>query len=168
MSKIEQIRESLKRYAENGGPAPTMLAKVVAVNEDAKTCSLDDDGLIYEDVRLSPIIEDEVNTKGLCIYPKINTWCLAVRIENENEWLAIAFEEVFKYRLKIGTTVFEITEDGVKISKGDDTLKSCLNDLITQVKAITVTCAASGSPSTIPLNGTAFTSIKTRIDNILK
>lgn len=165
MGKIEEIREQLKQWANNGGPAPTMLAKVVSVNETNNTCVLDEDGMLVQDVRLTPVID---TGEGLTLYPKVNTWALAVRIENENDWYLIGCKEVFKYRLKINTLLFEVTGDGVKIEKGSDSLRSCMDDLFTQISALTVPCTAPGTPSGIPLNATAFNGIKTRVLNILK
>lgn len=165
MTKHSEIREKLRQWANEGGPAPTMLAKVVSVNETNNTCVLDEDGMLVQDVRLSPIID---TGEGLTIYPKVNTWALAVRIENENEWHLIGCKEVFKYRLKINNVLFEITGDGVKIEKGSDSLRSCMSDLFTQISALTVPCTAPGTPSGLPINAALFTSIKARVLNILK
>lgn len=52
------------------------------------------------------------------------------------------------------------------IPKGD-TLAQLLKDLIDAIAAITVTCAGSGSPSSAPINRTAFTSLRTQVDAIL-
>lgn len=65
------------------------------------------------------------------------------------------------------TTTVEVGADGVKVSRGGDTLESALSDLVSQIQAITVTCAAPGSPSTPPLNIAAIAAIGVRIGNIL-
>lgn len=58
----------------------------------------------------------------------------------------------------------------IKISNDQYTLKSLIKELtdeikslITQVAAITVTCASPGSPSTPPINAAAITAISTQI-----
>jgi hypothetical protein len=75
---------------------------------------------------------------------------------------------VFKYSLKVGTTTFEITEAGVKIEKGGDSLKKCLNDMCNQIGLLTVPVVAVGSPSGMPVNIAAFTTIQKRVNNILQ
>jgi hypothetical protein len=126
---------------------------------------LDEDGLEIIDVRLTPVIDD---AQGLVIYPKLNTWALAVRIEHSNEWHLISCKEVFKYSLKVGATTFEIAEAGVKIEKGGDSLKKCLNDMCNQIGLLTVPVVAVGSPSGVPVNIAAFTTIQKRVNNILQ
>jgi hypothetical protein len=165
MSKQDEIRQSLDERIKRIATAPTVLAIVKSVNENDKTCVLDEDGLEIIDVRLTPVIDD---AQGLVIYPKLNTWALAVRIEHSNEWHLISCKEVFKYSLKVGATTFEITEAGVKIEKGNDSLKSCLNDMSKQMRLLTVPVVAVGSPSGVPVNAPAFAAIEKRINNILQ
>lgn len=66
-----------------------------------------------------------------------------------------------------GTTKVEIASGGVLIERGGDSLGDALTALVTAVKTITVTCAAPGSPSTIPLNIAAIDAAGARITNIL-
>lgn len=60
--------------------------------------------------------------------------------------------------------------DKVKVSNGTDTLNGLLQDLLTeltdlctQIEALTVTCAAAGNPSSVPINASAIGAISTRI-----
>ncbi len=165
MSRIDEIRQKLKEWCSAGAPQPTMLGIVKSVNEDEQTCIVEDDGLEYPNVRLSPVL---TRADGLMIIPKVNKYALCARIENDNEWYLVSAEEVVKYRLKIGKTLFEVTAAGVKISKGNDSLKSCMDDMFKAISGLTVLCNAEGTPSGVPMNLPAFTTIQKRVNIILE
>lgn len=136
MDKQAQIRNELKRMASAFGPDATMLATVKAVNPDGKTCDLvDDDGLEFVEVRLRPVID---GTDGMTLVPKVNTWALAVRIEDGGDWMVLAAGEVTKWRLAIDEAVLEQTEDGLLISNSGDTLKQALTLIVEAVQKIVV------------------------------
>ncbi len=59
-------------------------------------------------------------------------------------------------------------DNKVKIANQLYTLNGLLQDLITQIKAITVICAAPASPSSVPVNVAAFTAIATQLQNLLE
>lgn len=70
--------------------------------------------------------------------------------------------------LNFGTTRVAVGEDKVLVENEDTTLNTLLQqlidnlkDLVTQVAAITVTCAGPGSPSSTPINITAINAITT-------
>ncbi len=97
MDNAEKIRQDLKRMASEFGPDNSLLATVKSVNLDAKTCDLaDDDGLEFPDVRLRPV---ESNNQGWMLVPKVNTWALALRIEDGGDWMLIAADELEAVRL---------------------------------------------------------------------
>lgn len=58
--------------------------------------------------------------------------------------------------------------DKITVENSTQNLNTLLQDLITQIKAITVTCAAPGSPSGVPLNVAALTAIATQIEELLE
>lgn len=72
------------------------------------------------------------------------------------------------FKASKGLTKLQVESDGVLIERNAQTLKAAIDALIDQVKLITVTCAAPGSPSTPPLNLAAFDVVKAQIDSILK
>jgi hypothetical protein len=120
MGREAEIREALAEHAGRFGPMQTMLATVQSVDVDALTCVLvDDDELTYEDVRLRPVLDGK---RSLTIFPKIDTWALAVRIEEGNDWMVIAVGEADKY----------------SIVKDDDSLKEVLQLIIEGVIQIVV------------------------------
>lgn len=75
--------------------------------------------------------------------------------------------------LQYGGTVVAVSETLVKIANEDHTLNTILqqlvttlNNLVTQTAAITVTCAAPGNPSTIPVNAAAITALGTQLSQV--
>lgn len=66
-----------------------------------------------------------------------------------------------------GTTKITIGANGTKIERGAESLADVLADLIAAIKLITVTCAAPGSPSTVPLNFAAFDAVAARLAAII-
>jgi hypothetical protein len=164
MDKHEQIREGLRQLASNHGPIQTLLAEVESVNESDATCVLiDDDGLELLDVRLKPVI---TANESVIVIPSVGSFVLAARIEEDEEWLVLACEKVDKYRITAGVCIMEMDNEGIKISKGSETLKSILSDLIDAIKAITV--ATNTGPSGNPINALSFEAIENRINNFLK
>lgn len=70
------------------------------------------------------------------------------------------------YTIKVGQSVYTNKSEGHAIKKGTISLKTAVTDLITAIKAITVTCAAAGSPSSIPINILQFEAVQTQINQI--
>lgn len=158
MGKLEEIRDALANHAKRFGPAASMIANVKTVDEVNFTCVLEDDGLTYEDVRLRPVLD---GNEGLTLFPKINTWALAVRIEQGEDWMLVAAGEYDKWRLKIGTAVIEQNSTGLLIKKDADSLKDALVTLIEAVEAIIV--LQGRNPDRVKL-----LAAKTKIINILR
>lgn len=137
MGRIDEIRELLKtKIRKDGVGTSTLLATVKSVDELEKTIVLDDEGLEIIDVRLRPVVDE---SEGLTVFPKPGTWCLAVRIEADDEWMAIAFGEVDKWRLKVGEAVIEQTGSGLSIANTGHSLKQVLTLIIEAVQKIVVT-----------------------------
>jgi histidinol-phosphate/aromatic aminotransferase/cobyric acid decarboxylase-like protein len=59
-----------------------------------------------------------------------------------------------------------MTETGFTIKKSTNTLKKILDDLIDQIKLITVT--TPNGPSGTPINAAAFDPIKTSVDQLME
>lgn len=135
--KAEQIRQALKRMAGELGPDNTLLAQVKSVNSEDLTCDLydDDSGVDFVDVRLRPVIDGK---ESITIFPKVDTWVLAVRIEESDDWMIIAVGEADKWRLSIGETVIEQDSTGLLIQKQADTLKQIVQLIIESVQQIVV------------------------------
>lgn len=61
-----------------------------------------------------------------------------------------------------------VGEDKIKIANNLHTLNGLLQELCTALQALTVTCAAPGSPSTAPLNAAAIGLIATKLGALLE
>src|SRR5207237_161663 len=95
-----------------------------------------DDDFEYPGIRLRPVLD---GNEALTLFPKVGTWALAVRIEDEeHEWMVMAMGEVDKWRLKIGTAIIEQDATGLLVSKGTDTLKQVLTLIIEAMQKIIV------------------------------
>lgn len=170
MSKQEETRELLKKFIKGHGPkGNTMLATVTSVNEGEFTCVLDDDGAEYEDVRLRPVLD---GNESITVFPKVGTWALAVRIEEEEDWMVIAVGEADKIKslaeseIKsiVGTSEFTI-DDGFLMKKGAETLKEIMDDLLEGIQQLTVN--TNVGPSSVPINIATFVAIQVRVANLL-
>ncbi|MFT3750970.1 MAG: hypothetical protein QM768_21835 [Agriterribacter sp.] len=87
----------------------TLMGKVKSVDENEMTCVIDDDGFEIPEVRLRPALDGK---ESFTIFPKPGSWCLAVRLEDSEEWMLIYAGEIDKYQIKQNDLVFEM--DGQK------------------------------------------------------
>lgn len=169
MATPEQIRAALEEMAKKSGPAVSNIAKVKSVNEIKATCTLiDEDGLEYLNVRLRPVLTGK---KSFILVPKIGSQVLAVRVEDDDDWMIIAADEITKIGYYIGNAIFEIDANGFLLKKENETLKKLMTDLISAIKAMsfTLTTPDTINGSTTLLNNLAqFTAIETRINQFLK
>lgn len=169
MATAEQIRAKLKEMAKSDGPAVSSIAKVKSVDETKATCVLiDEDGQEIFDVRLRPVL---TGNKSFILVPKVGSYVLAVRVEDDDDWMVIAADEIEKIGYYIGTMIFEIDAFGFLLKKENETLKKIMVDLIGAVKAMsfTLTTPDTINGSTTLLNNIAqFTAIETRINGFLK
>jgi hypothetical protein len=160
MGREEQIRQLLDERAGRVGPSPTMLATVKSVDDAEGTCVLWDEetALDYYDVRLRPVLNGK---ESITVFPKVGSWCLAVRLENTEEWGVVACTEADKWRLKIGDAIIEQDAAGLQIKKQNDTLLQALELIIQAVMKIAV---IQGTNPDYPKLQQALTKIK----NILR
>lgn len=145
------------------GPLQTVLATVEDVDYTGATCVLNDDDIFIYDVKLKPVLS---GNEALVMFPAVGSWVLAARVEDDDDWMVIACEKVDRYRITGADCVIEMDNAGLKISKGNETLKSILSDLITAIKALTVPTGTG--PSGTPINSATFITIENRINNFLK
>lgn len=152
MSRTQQIRDGFKVLAGNHGPLQTVLATVVSVDEDALTCVVDNDGTEIYDVQLRPVIN---GNKSFTLIPKVDSYVLLTRIEEDENWCVIQFDEIEKYSITADDAVFEYDGSKFKIEKGALSLHDILEDLVTEVIAIYA-----------PKNVANLTAIKTKINQL--
>lgn len=158
MGYEEQIRQRLKEFCKS--PKATMLGTVKSVQASDFTCVLydEDTDLEYNDIRLRPTLDEK---ESMTLFPKVGTWCLAVRIEEDDDWVAIAFGEIDKVRIVVGTAIIEQDATGLLVKKGADTLRDVLTGFIDEVMKIVV--LQGTSPNLV-----ALAELKVKAQNLLK
>ena len=169
MATPEQIREAFKNMAKLHGPAVSNIAKVKSVDEEKAICVLvDEDGQEFFDVRLRPVLSGK---KSFILVPKIGTYVLAVRVEDDDDWMVIAADEVTKVGYYIGDTIIEIDASGFLLQKENETLKKIMVDLIAAIKAMSFSLSTPDTingTTTALVNVVQFEGIETRINQFLK
>lgn len=153
MTKEEQIRKGLSKLAGFHGPIQTLICKVVSVDEGEFTCVVDEDGLTIYDVRLRPVINGK---EGITIIPKVDSWVLITRLEDDADWMVLAVDEVEKYRIVRGTMLFEMKNGKYLVKSGAENLGKLIDDLIIEIQAIYA-----------PKNTAGITAIQTRFKTLL-
>lgn len=136
MGLHEDIREALFNLAAKVGPMPTVLATVKSVDEGKMTCTLeDDDGALISEVRLRPVLDGK---EALTVFPKVGTWALALRIENDDDWMVVAAGEADKWRLKVGEALVEQDASGLLVKQQSDSLLQVIELMIEAVMSVVV------------------------------
>ncbi len=183
--EIEDIARGLRVLA---GREKTQVlpCQVKDVDTDNMTCTVEFEGLEYE-ARLTAVIDNNGNRSA--IQPKQNSWVLCIPVAgNEADLVVIAYSEIDSISIVHDNVKITTGSDGVKIEnsqstleikdseisivsgkveiKGLESLKTILDDLITQITMLTVPTGVG--PSGVPINSAAFTAIKTRLNNVLK
>lgn len=164
----EQLRKALLEIAKGLGPAVSNIAKVVSVDENKAVCELEDeDGQKIFNVRLRPVLNGK---KSYLLVPKTGTYVLAVRVEDDDDWMVVACDEIIKVGYYVDGCVFEIDDSGFLLKKENETLKKLMADLIAAIKAMSfVVSTPSGPGATTTLNNTAqFVTIENRFNQFLK
>jgi hypothetical protein len=161
MTKAEEIRRRIKEMASEVGPDSTLLAQVRSVNEAAFTCDLYDDEsqLDFYDVRLRPVLDGK---ESVTIIPKIDTWVLAVRLEDSDDWMIVAVGEAQKVHIKCDEIVINGGTKGGLINWTDAKVQ---HDLVKQfIQAVKQ--LAGGAPVAEPGNG-APSAFQTALNGVL-
>jgi hypothetical protein len=165
MSGHEEIREGLIRLAGNFGPSASLLGEVVSVDEDAGVCVINDGDVDVYDVRLRPVI---TGNQGVTMFPAVGSFVLAIRIEQDEEWMVIGAESIEKYRIVAGDLTLEMDGEKYQIKTGTDDLKQILNDLIEAIKNEKHMTNTGVSIAMTAASIAVFTAIDTRINSMFK
>ncbi|KFF26806.1 hypothetical protein [Chryseobacterium vrystaatense] len=133
MATPEYIREGLRQIASSHAPAVSNIAQVKFVDEEKAICILiDEDGQEYLDVRLRPVL---TGNKSFIQIPTIGSYVLAVRVEDDDDWMVIACDEVEKFYWKTGTANLELSDkihmeaNGKNFALLVDTLFDAIRDM---------------------------------------
>ena len=159
----EQLRARLKEMAKEHGPAVSNIAQVKSVNEAAATCVLiDEDEQEYIDVRIRPVLS---GNKSFILVPKVGTYVLAIRVEDDDNWMVIAADEITKVGYYIGDTIVELT-DKVHIEANGQNLATLIDGLFTAIQNMVFVTPAGNTTSMV--NIAEFVNLKTQFKQLLK
>ena len=160
---IEDIRQKLGDLAGSSGPAVSNIAKVKSVDENGAVCVLEDeDGQEIPEVRLRPVLTGK---KSFLQIPKIGSLVLAVRIEDDEDWMIIACDEVDKFLWVTDTTKIELT-DKVHISANNKNMAELIDKLFEAILKMRFTTNAG--PTIMLINRPEFESLKNEFKELLK
>ncbi|MCU7615668.1 hypothetical protein NZ698_00540 [Chryseobacterium sp. PBS4-4] len=128
MTTAEQLRRGFDSYARSMAPPVSNIARVKSVDEEEGTCILiDEDDQEFLDVRLKPVLSEN---KSFLQIPKVGTFVLAVRVEDDDDWMVIACDEVDKFLWIVGNTKLELT-DKICMEANNQNLLSLMERLFT-------------------------------------
>jgi len=131
MATPQQIRDELEKMAKRHGPPVSNIAVVKSVDEDNATCILiDEDRQEYLDVRLRPVLSGK---QSFLQVPKIGSYVLAIRIEDDEDWMVVAQDETEKFLWVTPTAKIEV-EEKILIEANNQNLLSLFERLFTVVE----------------------------------
>lgn len=163
---MKQKKDLLNALQAIFGSTDSLVPAVVKrVDKSTATCTIEINDLEVGEVRLQAVVGN--NLKGTKLFPAIDSVVLVQQIGNKGEFVIAFYSQLEEINLSVGETLFKQSINGFEIRKNNETLKKILNELVTQVKAITVVCNAQGTPSGVPNNATAFDAITQRINELL-
>lgn len=98
---ITELRRAF--FGSRADDAATFYATVTAVDEAARTCAVEAEGVPYDDVLLHAVAD--AGQKGFFFVPRIDSTVLVSRIGGSNELLVSMFSEVDRALLTLGDKV---------------------------------------------------------------
>lgn len=163
-----------------GSHRGTFTAHVQAVGADTVDVIPVDGGPPVYDVRLRATLDG--TDAGVIMFPTVGSVVVCAWLDAQNA-AVVQYSDLDRIQAKLaglevqatpqalevtaGQTKAVYAPGGVEISAGGQSLGSILQDLLTALQTLTVTCAAPGSPSSPPVNVAAFTALKTRVQALL-
>jgi hypothetical protein len=163
MMTPEQIRDRLEEIAKSHGPTVSNIAKVKSVDEAKAICILvDEDEQPIFNVRLRPVLNGK---KSFLQIPKVGTYVLAIRIEDDDDWMVIACDEVDKVVWYVGTTILELS-DKVHIESGGENLAKLIDSLFTAIDNMVFT--TNNGPTIKLVNKPEFDALKKKFNTLFK
>lgn len=177
---MTELQRELADFVKGQMPTTLILAQVTYVIDDGPWCNCEDaDGNEYYEVRLQPQL---LNGSQTYVIPKVGSWVTIGSIRGREEYCVLQIGEIDYLIIVAGQSSFMIKDEGFVIKRNSETLAGLVEeliaaneDLIAAIKLITVTCAAPGAPSSVPINIASFATVestmaalKTRFNQILK
>jgi len=109
-----------------------ILANVVEVDSQERTCTIIDDDTEYYGVRLQPITEGQ---SGVVLSPKAGAFVLVSRIEGGDLYV-IAASEYDSLSAKIADTTLILDKDGIVANNGDNNGMVKIDKMIEWMKQV--------------------------------
>lgn len=107
------IRRLLEQFNAKG--ADIVLGKVIDVDLNTRTCTVDDDGVNFYDVRLQSTIGGNA---GVLMTPKKGSHVIIIDIEDRGDWAVALTTEVESVEVKIGDKGVVVNTDGIVFNEG--------------------------------------------------
>ena len=122
---IDEVRRRLMAMARSAS-ATTFPAKVVSVDETARTCVVDDDGVTYDDVLLFAVKDSSL--KGMTVTPSVGSRVLVTKIAGSNMLYVSMYSQIEAAMITIGdkcsvsvdSDKVEVTTDQITFNGGDN------------------------------------------------
>ena len=153
----------MENMAKGHGPAVSNIAIVKSVDETQAVCVLiDEDDQEFYNVRLRPVLS---GNKSFILVPKVGTYVLAIRVEDDEDWMVIAADEVEKVGYYVGDSILELT-DKLNVEAGGETLGGLVNDLFVAIGNMVFVTPAGNTTALV--NTAEFLAIETRFKKLLK
>ncbi len=156
--KQQRIREKLKRMAIEAVGVSSLLGTVVSVTASTCTIKDDDTDVEYTDVRLQSI---EGIDSGVLIVPQVGSFVLAIKVEDDEDYVIVSYSQISKISFKVGNSVFEQGLSTFKVENSTANLKEII-DLI--IDAVMVIVVGTGTPP----DYTKLTDAKTKLATLLQ
>lgn len=154
----EQIKEQLSAFASRFGPNVILPATVTNVNDNDTVAVEFSDGSTVDDARLKSVVKAG---NKMILTPSVGSVVLVAKIENSDEYIVIAVDEIIDIIYVIDEVQYEISAEGFLIKKGTDNLKDALVTFVEAVENIIV--LQGRNPDRIKL-----AEAKIKIQNILR
>lgn len=126
------IKDAIKAMAGNDGDELYSLVGVVTeIDEQSMTCTVDPvngSATIY-DVRFKCEMSEGV---GFELLPKLNSKVVVTFLSANSAYVAL-YSEVTRFKVEIGSTVFEIEAGGLKLNNDQVAFNDSLNDLFATI-----------------------------------
>lgn len=131
MATEEQLRQGFANMAKRYGPSVSNIAVVKSVDEKTATCILiDEDEQEYLDVRMRPVL---TGNQSFLQVPKIGTYVLAIRVEDDDDWMVIAQDETEKFLWITPSSKVEIS-DKLLLEANNQNMLSLLERLFSVIE----------------------------------
>lgn len=161
----DEFTKALKE-ALNNQQVAILPATVTAVDVQSRTVDVVALGdMELYGVRLRAVVDEDPG--HVIIQPTVGSQVLIARIGKGTEFTAIGYSQADKVEIKIGDTTLTVEVAGIRLLRAGQNLGDQIQQLISQIQAITVPITTAPGTSGPPINAAALEPIKSAIAQIL-